>query len=352
MASIACPFIGNCNITKWRKGMDIQRSPISPKTKWKSNVKLPTVHLHSPFSPRWIATSRLSHRPKVIHSDDEITSSSGDPEFIVLTSVLSKHNKITILEVPQNMKDSPFAGSRLLLLDDSNNIHSIYRKEETLTGFYWDEFSSLPGIVPAGPIAILGLGAGTAARTMLDLWPSLKLYGWEIDQILVDMARAYLGLAELEKQTTNSGVLHVYIGDALSPSATIPGGFSGIVVDLFADGKVLPQLQQAETWVELRERLAPGGRIMVNCGGACVESRDSTGEIEIGTWTWQDGMDVKDATVEALSIAFPFHELSWKRMDNESGNYLFLTGPFPNLDAWAAAIPECLRARVYGWNRY
>eukprot|EP00252_Welwitschia_mirabilis_P013754 TRINITY_DN3029_c0_g1_i2.p1 TRINITY_DN3029_c0_g1~~TRINITY_DN3029_c0_g1_i2.p1 ORF type:complete len:292 (-),score=58.28 TRINITY_DN3029_c0_g1_i2:131-1006(-) len=291
MASIACPFIGNCNITKWRKGMDIQRSPISPKTKWKSNVKLPTVHLHSPFSPRWIATSRLSHRPKVIHSDDEITSSSGDPEFIVLTSVLSKHNKITILEVPQNMKDSPFAGSRLLLLDDSNNIHSIYRKEETLTGFYWDEFSSLPGIVPAGPIAILGLGAGTAARTMLDLWPSLKLYGWEIDQI-------------------------------------------------------------AETWVELRERLAPGGRIMVNCGGACVESRDSTGEIEIGTWTWQDGMDVKDATVEALSIAFPFHELSWKRMDNESGNYLFLTGPFPNLDAWAAAIPECLRARVYGWNRY
>ncbi|KAF6150825.1 hypothetical protein GIB67_020908 [Kingdonia uniflora] len=107
-----------------------------------------------------------------------------------------------------------------------------------------DEFASLPAIVPQGPIAILGLGGGTCARLMLDLWPSLKLEGWELDEILIDKAREYLGLADLEKSTQNGGFLRVHIGDALSPSAIVPGGFSGIVVDLFSSGKVLPQLQE------------------------------------------------------------------------------------------------------------
>ena len=34
----------------------------------------------------------------------------------------------------------------------------------------------------------------------------------------------------------------VHVGDALSPAAAVPGGFSGIVVDLFGGGRLLPQL--------------------------------------------------------------------------------------------------------------
>lgn len=34
------------------------------------------------------------------------------------------------------------------------------------------------------------------------------------------------------------------MGDALAEDATVPGGFAGIVVDLFAEGQVLPALQQ------------------------------------------------------------------------------------------------------------
>ena len=35
-----------------------------------------------------------------------------------------------------------------------------------------------------------------------------------------------------------------HVGDALAEDAAVPGGFAGIVVDLFAEGQILPALQQ------------------------------------------------------------------------------------------------------------
>lgn len=37
------------------------------------------------------------------------------------------------------------------------------------------------------------------------------------------------------------------MGDALAEDAAVPGGFAGIVVDLFAEGQILPALQQVKT---------------------------------------------------------------------------------------------------------
>ncbi|CAN6545691.1 unnamed protein product [Malus baccata var. baccata] len=144
-----------------------------------------------------------------------------EEEFQVLTAMKSDFNDIVIVDTPK---------SRLLLLDSSHNVHSIVYKDQKWTASYWDEFASLPAIVPKGPIAILGLGGGTAAHLMLDLWPSLQLEGWEIDQILIDKAREYLGLSDLEKRTQAGGVLNVHIGDALSPSVNIPGGYAGEIL--------------------------------------------------------------------------------------------------------------------------
>ncbi|XP_030963758.1 uncharacterized protein LOC115984913 [Quercus lobata] len=116
----------------------------------------------------------------------------------------------------------------------------------------------IPAVVPVG---------GTTARLMLDLWPSLQLEGWEIDEILIEKSREYLGLSDLEKHTVAGGILNVHIGNALSQSVNASGGFAGIVVDLFSGGKVLPRLQEVQTWLELNDRLMPNGRLMVNCGG-------------------------------------------------------------------------------------
>ena len=35
-----------------------------------------------------------------------------------------------------------------------------------------------------------------------------------------------------------------HIGDALADDAVVPGGFAGIVVDLFAEGQILPALHE------------------------------------------------------------------------------------------------------------
>ncbi|OEL37622.1 C-terminal binding protein AN [Dichanthelium oligosanthes] len=223
--------------------------------------------------------------------------------------------------------DSPAA--RYLVLDHNKNIHSILPKTTVWTNSYWDEFVSLPAVVPLGPVALLGLGAGTAAHLMLKFWPWLQLVGWEIDPMvrtllighffIIELSRNYFGMSDLEKPTESGGSLSVHIGDALSPSATIGGGFAGIVVDLFCDGKVIPQLQEVETWLQIAKKLMPDGRIMVNCGGADVE------ESLASSW-------VQNPTVKALCSAFP-GQLNWKRLsEKESVNYVALTGPLPDLD--------------------
>ncbi|KAF8380279.1 hypothetical protein HHK36_027761 [Tetracentron sinense] len=272
----------------------------------------------------------------------------GEQGFQVVTAMRSYYNDIVIVDT---------SSSRLLLLDSTHNVHSIFNKGQKWTGSYWDEFASLPAIVPQGPIAILGLGGGTAAHLMLDLWPSLKLEGWEIDEILIDKAREYLGLSDLEKHTQAGGVLCVHVGDALSQSANVPGGFAGIVVDLFSDGKVLPQLQEVATWLELNDKLMPHGRIMVNCGGVHAKASDIRDGITCPEVSSKDGVWVQNSTIKALCQTFPGEvevsdlRLSWKRMaEGEGENYLALTGPLPDLNEWSAAVPDRLSLTVKQWR--
>ncbi|PKA59594.1 hypothetical protein AXF42_Ash018061 [Apostasia shenzhenica] len=184
---------------------------------------------------------------------------------------------------------------------------------------------------------------------MLDLWPTLRIEGWEIDETLIYMAREFFGLSNLENLTRAGGSLNIHVGDALSPAASVRGGFAGIIVDLFSNGKILPQLREAATWLEMEEKLMPNGRVMVNCGGMHAEISDS-GYIKINRKNSFNGQWVQNSTIRAMCRAFP-DKLNWKRMDgNDSENYLALTGPEPDLDAWSAALPAPLNMNVRHWK--
>nr|XP_018680210.1 PREDICTED: uncharacterized protein LOC103982774 isoform X3 [Musa acuminata subsp. malaccensis] len=217
-------------------------------------------------------------------------STEDESSFSVLAAITSLHNDIVVVDTP---------ASRFLLLDSTHNIHSMLNKEQLLTGSYW----------------------------------------------LIDMAREYFGLSELEKCTSAGGSLSVHIGDAFSESVRVPGGFAGIIVDLFSDGKILPQLKEVTTWLDIERKLMPQGRIMVNCGGAHAEvsgSGDGTANMD-GSW-------IQNSTIKALCQAFP-GKLSWKRIaEKDSDNYLALTGPLPDLDAWSAAVPHQLSMNVKDWR--
>ncbi|KAI5445476.1 uncharacterized protein LOC127135064 isoform X1 [Lathyrus oleraceus] len=288
-----------------------------------------SIHYHHPVHAQ-------QHQSQLHHDNDEEEEES----FQILTSVKTDYNDIMIVDTPN---------SRMLLLDSSHNVHSILYKERKWTNSYWDEFASLPAIVPEGPIAILGLGGGTAAHLMLELWPSLRLEGWEIDDILIDKARDYFGLSDLEKTTEDGGILSVHIGDVFVPSEDLHGRYAGIVVDLFSDGKVLPQLQEVSTWLELRDRLMANGRLMVNCGGIDASSSVAFASSDPGNLS-NDEAWLLNAAMKALSKAFP-GELSWKRMPKETGeNFMALTGALPDLKSWSANVPSPLSTGVVDWR--
>ncbi|KAL4563728.1 hypothetical protein LXL04_027773 [Taraxacum kok-saghyz] len=244
-------------------------------------------------------------------------------EYQVLTAVNTVYNDIVIVDT---------AESRILLLDSTHNIHSIFMKEQTWTDSYWDEFATLPAIIPKGPIAMFGLGGGTAAHLMLTLWPSLEIHGWEIDETVINISREHLGLSDLEKPNEDGGVVHVHIDDALSTSCNISGGFAGIVIDLFSGGEVLSQLQEVDTWLEIGKKLMPNGRVMVNCGGS------------IGDEVWEN-----NSTISAMCKAFP-GQVNWKKLPKCDGdNYLAFTGPLPDLSTWGAGLPDKLSSNVHKW---
>ncbi|CAH1448861.1 unnamed protein product [Lactuca virosa] len=276
-----------------------------------------------PFSSNPLPIVTKNQKPFFSSALVSTEEGNTEVEFQVLTAINSIYNDIVIVDT---------AESRMLLLDSTHNVHSIFMKGQTWTGSYWDEFATLPAIIPEGPIAIFGLGGGTAAHLMLTLWPSLQLHGWEIDEILIDKAREHLGLSDLEKHTEDGGVLHVHIGDALSTSSNIPGGYAGIVIDLFSGGEVLAQLQEVETWLEINKKLMPNGRLMVNCGGS------------------SDAIWEKNSTINAMCKAFP-GQVNWKKMPKSDGeNYLAFTGPLPDLSMWSVGLPDRLSSSIKQWT--
>ncbi|KAF5730879.1 hypothetical protein HS088_TW19G00481 [Tripterygium wilfordii] len=287
------------------------------------------------------------HSTNIVKTDDDRTTKSqqtktqddGIPvdDVKIIAKFKSRYNYIRVLEVSRKA-DHPFAGSRLLLLDAPGNIHSISFLFKSFTKTYFDVFATLPPLLPPGPIAILGFGAGSAARLILELYPNAVVQGWELDPSVIAVGREFFGLSKLEKQYPDR--LFIYIGNAMN--ASIKDGFSGILVDLFSEGSVITELQDSNKWEKLKRCLRKGGRIMVNVGGSCVEAENSR----------RDGKLIMEETLKAMQVVFG-NKLSvlnlGSRKDDSS---LALTGELPNLDEWKKAVHGYLRRYVYMWKPF
>ncbi|MBA0709111.1 hypothetical protein Golax_024175 [Gossypium laxum] len=290
------------------------------------------LHLQLPLP----LPSHNSHQPQTGTQDDGIPID----DVKVIAKFKTRYNYIRVLQVSRRA-DHPFAGSRLLLLDSPGNIHSISFLFKSLTNTYFDVFATLPPILPPGAVGILGFGAGSTARLMLELYPDLIIRGWELDPSVVAVGREYFGLEKLEKQYPNR--LFISIGNGLK--ASIRNGFAGILVDLFSKGSLIPELQEPSTWHKLRKSLRKGGRIMVNVGGSCVEAEDEG----------RNGKMVMEETLKAMHRVFGdklFVLNLGNRKDDDSS--LALTGELavPDRDAWKKALPRSLKGYVDMWAPY
>lgn len=76
------------------------------------------------------------------------------------------------------------------------------------------------------------------------------------------------------------------------------------ITDLCAVYLFLNLVWQLATWLELKDRLIPNGRFMVNCGGINAESDIINGRSHPKS---VDSTWVENSTILALSKAFPGH---------------------------------------------
>ena len=107
---------------------------------------------------------------------------------------------------------------------------------------------------------ILGLGGGDAARLIKKYWPEAVITGVEIDPIMVDLGRKYLGLDKIEIETEIEDA-YKYVSQKLKVKGQ---KFDLILVDLYV-GYDIPDKFTKEKFLKLiLKLLSPRGIAVFN----------------------------------------------------------------------------------------
>jgi spermidine synthase len=152
-------------------------------------------------------------------------------------------------------------GDRLLELNEGQAIHSLFRPGTYLTGDVWDGYLTLPfAALPEPPdrIAILGNAAGTTARAYGHYFPDTAVDGVEIDGELTEIGERYFDL--------DNPRLTTYHEDARPWLRQAEGDYDVIMVDAYRQPYIPFYLATREFFELARDRLAPGGVVIVNAG--------------------------------------------------------------------------------------
>ena len=172
---------------------------------------------------------------------------------VVLEEVDSRYQYARVVEEPD--------GERRLELNEGQAVHSIYRRGSYLTGDYWDEFLVLPfatrGDAPR-TVAILGNAAGTTARALGHFFPDTTVDAVEIDSELTRLGRRWFDLSNPR--------MRVHHEDARPYLRGTDGRFDAIMVDVYRQPYIPFYLATREFFELARDRLRPGGTVIVNVG--------------------------------------------------------------------------------------
>jgi spermidine synthase len=154
------------------------------------------------------------------------------------------------------------SGDRLLELNEGQAVHSLYRPGSFLTDDVWDGYLVLPFTAldrPPQRVAILGNGAGTTARAYGHFFPGARVDGVEIDPELEEVGRRYFDLDSNPNLTVHSE-------DARPWLRRSTDSYDVIMVDAYRQPYIPFYLATREFFELVRERLVPGGIVIVNAG--------------------------------------------------------------------------------------
>ena len=130
-----------------------------------------------------------------------------------------------------------------------------------LTGDVWDGHLVLSFAArdePPRRVAILGNAAGTTSRAYEEFFPGTRVDGVEIDPELSEIGREYFDM--------NNPRLHLYHEDARPFLRRIDASYDVISVDAYRQPYIPFYLTTVEFFETVRDRLAPGGVLIVNAG--------------------------------------------------------------------------------------
>lgn len=141
-------------------------------------------------------------------------------------------------------------------------VQSVYMKERSLTGMYYDYAMAAPfmsGIyTKERPLnmLILGMGTGTYATQCSRYLGDMNIEGVEIDEKITDLAREYFELPDEIKVTTYDGRAYL---QALSDDK-----YDVIMVDAYQDITIPFQMSTVEFFTLVKEHLTDDGIMVVN----------------------------------------------------------------------------------------
>ncbi len=151
-------------------------------------------------------------------------------------------------------------GTRTMELGEGHAIHSLWRERTVMTGLYWDELLALPYLAERSPRRVLILGQRRGHRG--DGAPQPRPAGAG-------------GCRRLRRPTGRAGQALVWLGgdrlrlltgDARVELRRSAGDYDAILVDAYRQPYIPFHLSTREFFRLARERLAPGGVVIVNVG--------------------------------------------------------------------------------------
>ncbi|MFN2569771.1 MAG: spermidine synthase [Candidatus Dormibacteria bacterium] len=150
-------------------------------------------------------------------------------------------------------------GARNLALNEGVTAHSVWRRDEVLTGGEWDMFLIVPPLIrhPVRRILILGNAGGTTARALGRFEPEAEIDGVEVDPEVTALGRRWLGLGDNPRLVTHDGDARTFL--ELSHDR-----WDMIVVDAYRQPYIPFQLATREFFTLAREHLQSGGRLALN----------------------------------------------------------------------------------------
>ncbi|MCC6191821.1 MAG: fused MFS/spermidine synthase [Anaerolineales bacterium] len=163
-------------------------------------------------------------------------------------------------------------GTRYLLLNEGQGIHSVYNPQQLETFGTWDYFLVAPLFNPpprtlsqVRRLALVGLAAGTISKQYTRVYGPIPIDGIEIDPGIVEVGRRYFDMTEPN--------LNVIVQDGRWALAHSEASYSVIGVDAYRLPYIPWHLTTREFFQEARDHLEDDGALVINVGRTRTDRR-------------------------------------------------------------------------------